>query len=61
MKENLENYLKRLESAGLLRKERIGIDQVKALLISASKNIVASDRICQLMRERAIHLHITEC
>ncbi len=42
MKENLENYLKRLESAGLLRKERIGIDQIRALLMSASKNIVAS-------------------
>ncbi len=44
MKENLENYLKRLESAGLLRKERIGIDQVRALLMSASKNIFASEK-----------------
>jgi uncharacterized protein (UPF0332 family) len=44
MKENLENYLKRLESAGLLKKERIGIDQVKALLISASRNIAASEK-----------------
>lgn len=44
MKENLENYLKRLESAGLLRRESIGIDQVRALLMSASKNIVASEK-----------------
>ena len=29
MKENLENYLKRLESAGLLKRERIGTDQVR--------------------------------
>lgn len=44
MRENLENYLKRLESAGLLRKERIGIDQIRALLMSASKNIIASEK-----------------
>ena len=44
MKENLENYLKRLESEGLLRKERIGIDQIRSLLMSASKNIVASEK-----------------
>lgn len=44
MKGNLENYLKRLESAGLLKKERIGIDQIRALLMSASKNIIASEK-----------------
>jgi uncharacterized protein (UPF0332 family) len=44
MKENLENYLKRLESSGFLKKEKIGTDQVKALLLSASKNIFASEK-----------------
>ncbi len=38
----LEHYLKRLESEGFLKKEKIGIDQVRALLMSASKNIIAS-------------------
>jgi len=44
MKENLETYLKKLESKGFLKREKIGIDQVKALLISASKNIIASEK-----------------
>lgn len=44
MKENLENYLKNLESNGLLKREKIGIDQVRALLQSASKNIFASEK-----------------
>lgn len=44
MKISLGNYLKNLESKGLLKKERIGIDQAKALLGSASKNIVASEK-----------------
>ena len=44
MKENLENYLKTLELKGFIRKEKIGTDQVRALLISASKNIAASEK-----------------
>lgn len=44
MKESLGSYLKRLESSGLLKKEVIGIDQVKALLLSASKNIFAAEK-----------------
>jgi len=44
MKESLEKYLKNLESKGFIKKERIGIDQVKALLTSASKNITASEK-----------------
>lgn len=40
----LESYLKRLESRGFLRKEKIGIDQVKALLAGAYKNITASEK-----------------
>ena len=38
----LERYLKKLESEGFLKKEKIVIDQVRALLISAAKNIFAS-------------------
>jgi uncharacterized protein (UPF0332 family) len=44
MKENLENYLRRLESSGFLKKEKIGIDQINALLLGASKNIFASEK-----------------
>jgi uncharacterized protein (UPF0332 family) len=44
MKSHLENYLRTLESKGLLKKEKIGIDQVKALLMSASRNVSASEK-----------------
>ena len=44
MKSHLENYFKNLESKGFLKKEKIGIDQVKALLMSASKNVSASEK-----------------
>jgi uncharacterized protein (UPF0332 family) len=44
MKESLENYLNRLESQGFLEKETIGIDQVRALLRSSYKNIIASEK-----------------
>lgn len=56
MKENLGNYLKRLESAGLLKKERIGIDQIRALLMSASKNIVASEKNLSIDEEACFTL-----
>lgn len=41
---NLERCLKKLESEGFLKKETIGIDQVRALLMSATKNIIASEK-----------------
>ncbi len=41
---NLKNYLIKLESDGFLKKEKIGADQVKALLMSAAKNIIASEK-----------------
>ncbi len=44
MKEGLENYLNSFERQGFLRREKIGYDQIKALLLSASKNIVASEK-----------------
>lgn len=44
MKESLENYLRELEFKGFIKKEKIGTDQVKALLISASRNIIASEK-----------------
>ena len=40
----LERYLKELESEGFIKKEKIGVDQVRALLISAAKNIFASGK-----------------
>ncbi len=40
----LERYLKKLESEGFLKREKIGIDQVRALLTSAAKNIIASEK-----------------
>lgn len=44
MKTSLENYLRELEDRGFIKKEKIGTDQVKALLISASRNIIASEK-----------------
>jgi uncharacterized protein (UPF0332 family) len=44
MRVTLENYLKKLESEGLLKKEKIGTDQVRSLLMSAAKNIIASEK-----------------
>ncbi len=44
MKKSLEIYLKKLEDQGFLRREEIGLDQVRALLISASKNITAAEK-----------------
>ncbi len=44
MMETLERYFKKLETEGFLKKEKIGIDQVRALLMSAAKNIIASEK-----------------
>jgi len=44
MKTSLENYLRELEDRGFIKKEKIGTDQVKALLMSASRNIIASEK-----------------
>jgi uncharacterized protein (UPF0332 family) len=44
MMETLERYLTKLESEGFLKKEKIGIDQIRALLMSAAKNIIASEK-----------------
>ena len=41
---NLENYLNNLIERGFLKKEQIGVDQVSALLKSASKNVRAAER-----------------
>jgi len=41
---NLEDYLNNLIERGLLKKEEIGIDQVSALLKTASKNIKAAEK-----------------
>lgn len=47
----LERYLKKLRAEGFLRKEEIGTDQVRALLISAAKNIVASEKNIRIDEE----------
>ncbi len=44
MEKHLESSFRELERKGLLKKENIGIDQVKALLESASRNIYASEK-----------------
>lgn len=44
MKEHLDEYLRALESRGFIKKEKIGVDQSKALLMSASRNITASEK-----------------
>lgn len=44
MKEHLDKYLRALESRGFIKKEKIGVDQSKALLMSASRNITASEK-----------------
>lgn len=41
---SLQNYLNALEAKGLLKKEKVGTDQVKALLAGASRNIIASEK-----------------
>jgi len=47
----LEDYFNELVEKGLLRKEKIGVDQVKALLRSAGKNVVASRKILEIDEE----------
>lgn len=47
----LKDYLKKLRAEGFLRKEEIGNDQVRALLISAAKNIAASEKNIRIDEE----------
>ena len=51
MMANLKHYLKKLESEGFLRKEKIGTDQVRALLMSALNNITASEKTLTIDEE----------
>jgi len=41
---SLKNYLNNLIERGFLKKEEIGVDQVRALLKSASKNLRAAQK-----------------
>jgi hypothetical protein len=61
MKSHLENYFRNLESEGLLKKEKIGIDQVKALLMSASKNVSASEKNLSIDEEACYTLAYNAC
>ena len=40
----LDRYLRKLASEGFLKQEKIGIDQVRALLTSAARNLIASEK-----------------
>jgi len=42
---NLENYLNGLVREGLLKKEEIGLDQVRAYLKKSRKNLIAAKKI----------------
>ncbi len=48
---SLENYLNNLIERGFLKKEQIGVDQVSALLKSASKNIKAAEKNLEIDEE----------
>lgn len=47
----LDRYLKKLEADGFIKRENIDIDQVRALLTSAAKNIIASEKILSIDEE----------
>jgi len=59
MKVDLENYLNSLERKEFLRRENIGNDQIKALLLSASKNIAASEKNISIDEEACYTLAYT--
>jgi uncharacterized protein (UPF0332 family) len=48
---NLENYLDNLIERGFLKREKIGIDQVSALLRNAFKNIKAAEKNLEIDEE----------
>lgn len=48
---NLKNYLNDLVERGLLKKEAIGIDQIKALIKSAKQNLSAAEKIFEIDEE----------
>ena len=44
MKMNLKDYLNSLADKGLLKPEKIGLDQVRALILGAEKNLTAAKK-----------------
>lgn len=50
---NLQNYLNSLAGKGLLKPEKIGLDQVKALLAGASRNLAAAKKNLAIDEETA--------
>ncbi len=52
----LSNFLKKLEKQGFLKKEDIGLDQVKALLSSSSRNLIASEKNIKIDEEACYSL-----
>ena len=50
---NLKNYLENLAVKGLLKKEEIGQDQIKALIINAKRNLSAARKNLDIDEETA--------
>ncbi len=48
---SLESYLDSLIEAGLLKKEKVGVDQIKALIQSAKKNLSVAEKIFEIDEE----------
>ncbi|MFA6047368.1 MAG: HEPN domain-containing protein [Parcubacteria group bacterium] len=48
---NLENYFNKLVQKGFLKRERIGLDQVRALMRSAEKNLSAARKTLAIDEE----------
>ncbi len=53
---NLSDYLNRLLERGLLKKERIGLDQVKALLSAADRNLAAAKKTFSIDEETCFQM-----
>jgi len=51
MNENLKNYFEQLTKQGFLKQEEIGLDQIKALLVSAKKNLMAANKTLEIDEE----------
>ena len=48
---NLRNYLKNLTKQGFLKKEEIGVDQIRSLLLAASKNLLSAKKNLEIDEE----------
>ncbi|TSA44801.1 HEPN domain-containing protein [bacterium] len=58
-KMNSKNYFSELIKRGLLKKEKIGLDQVRALLASSAKNLAASRKTIAIDEETCFAMAYT--